>query len=132
MKLTAFLLSIFTFFASFMMPSYEAYVPEMNEDDFVPVLRFAATSDTHINTLGDTGCRRTSAMIRTAYAISDADKDYNNLDAVVFSGDVTDNGLSGSFFAFTAVTDKEIREGTERLAVIAKAHDSYTYQGMAP
>ncbi len=132
MKITSFLLSVFAFLANFMMPSYEASVPEMNEDDFVPVLRFAATSDTHINTLGDTGCKRTSAMIKTAYAISEADKDYKNLDAVVFSGDVTDNGLSGSFFAFTAVTDKEIREGTERLAVIAKNHDSYTYQRKAP
>ncbi len=132
MKITSFLLSMFAFLANFMMPSYESSVPEMNEDDFVPVLRFVATSDTHINTLGDTGCKRTSAMIKTAYAISEADKDYKNLDAVVFSGDVTDNGLSGSFFAFTAVTDMEIREGTERLAVIAKNHDSYTYQRKAP
>ncbi len=132
MKLTSFLLSIFTLLTTFMIPSYEAVVPEMKEDDFVPVFRFVSTSDTHINSLGDTGCKRTAAMIRTAYAISDADKDYKDLDAVVFSGDITDNGLMGSFLAFTAVTDKEIREGTERLAVIAKNHDSYTYQRKAP
>ena len=132
MKLMSVLLGIFTLFANLMLPLYETSVPEMKDDDFVPVLRFVATSDTHINTLGDTGCKRASAMIKTAYAISEADRDYKNLDAVVFSGDVTDNGLLGSFLAFTAVTDKEIREGTERLAVIAKNHDSYTYQRKAP
>lgn len=125
--LTSIILSVFTVVASVMTPSFVAPVPEMPEDDFIPVMRFVATSDTHIETLGDTGCKRTSAMLKTAYAISDADADYKNLDAVVFSGDITDNGYKSSFYAFTAVTDSEIREGTERLAVVSKAHDSYTH-----
>lgn len=105
----------------------EAPVPEIEQDDFVPVMRFVAASDTHIETLGDKGCRRVSAMLKTAYAISDADEDYKKLDAVVFSGDITDNGRKESFEAFATTTDNEIREGTERLAVVAKAHDSYRY-----
>ena len=121
------ILSIFTIIASVMTPSFVAPVPEIPQDDFIPVMRFVATSDTHIETLGDIGCKRASAMIKTAYAISEADADYKNLDAVVFSGDLTDNGYKRSFYAFAAVTDSEIREGTERLAVVAKAHDSYTY-----
>ena len=127
-RIISFLLSIFTHFAAMMTPSFVAPVPEIKQDDFVPVMRFVATSDTHISTLGDTGCKRTAAMIKTAYAISEADEDYQSLDAVVFSGDITDNGRLGSFLAFTAVTDTEIREGTERLAVVAKAHDSYAFQ----
>lgn len=126
-SLISIILSVFTFFASLVTPSFVAPVPEMAQDDFIPVMRFVATSDTHIETLGDTGCKRLSSMIKTAYAISDADEDYKNLDAVVFSGDITDHGFKDSFFAFAAVTDVEIREGTERLAVVAKAHDSYTY-----
>ncbi len=125
-SLISMILSLFTVFAASMTPSYVAPIPEMKQDDFIPVMRFVSTSDTHIETLGDTGCQRTAAMIKTAYAISDADEDYNNLDAVVFSGDITDHGFASSFFAFAAVTDVEIREGTERLAVLAKAHDSYT------
>ena len=121
------ILSVFTYFASLMTPSFTAPVPEMEQDDFVPVMRFVATSDTHIQTLGDTGCKRLSAMMKTAYAISDADADYNALDAVVFSGDITDNGFMESFVAFAAVTDTGIREGTQRLAVVSKAHDSYTF-----
>ena len=125
--LTSVILSIFTFFASLIAPSFTTPVPETEQDDFVPVMRFVATSDTHIVTLGDTGCRRISAMLKTAYALSDADADYKNLDAVVFAGDITDNGYRDSFYAFAAMTDNEIREGTERLAVVSKAHDSYTF-----
>ena len=126
-SVTGFVLSIFVYLASLMTPSFVSPVPEIEQDDFVPVLRFVAASDTHIETLGDTGCKRTSAMIKTAYAISEADADYKNLDAVVFSGDITDNGRRNSFYAFAAVTDNEIREGTERLAVVSKAHDSYAF-----
>lgn len=126
--LVSFILSVYTFFASLMAPSFVAPVPEIPQDDFIPVMRFVATSDTHIETLGDKGCRRASAMLKTAYAISEADEDYKNLDAVVFSGDITDHGFLGSFYSFAAVTDNEIREGTERLAVVAKAHDSYTFR----
>ena len=125
--LTSIILSIFTFLASVVTPSYVAPIPEMAQDDFIPVMRFVATSDTHIETFGDVGCKRTSAMLKTAYAISEADEDYKNLDAVVFSGDITDNGKIGSFYAFAAITDNEIREGTERLAVVSKNHDSYKY-----
>ncbi len=127
LSLTAFILGIFTYFASLITPAFVAPVPEMKQDDFIPVMRFVATSDTHIQTLGDTGCKRTSAMLKTAYAISDSDEDYKKVDAVVFSGDITDNGFADSFMAFAAVTDNEIREGTERLAVVSKAHDSYTF-----
>ena len=125
--LISIILSVFTFFASLISPLFVAPVPEMPQDDFVPVMRFVSTSDTHIKTLGDTGCRRLSAMLKTAYAISEADEDYKNLDAVVFSGDITDSGYRDSFYAFAAITDNEIREGTERLAVVSKAHDSYTF-----
>ncbi len=66
-------------------------------------------------------------MINSAYAYADADKDYKNLDAVVFAGDVTDDGAYTSFASFVATTDSVLREGTERLAVLAKSHDSSMY-----
>lgn len=130
--ITSVSLSIFTFIASLISPFFTAPVPEIKQDDFVPVMRFVATSDLHIQTLGDTGCRRVSAMIKSAYAISEADEDYKNLDAIVFSGDNTDNGYRDSFYAFTAITNNEIRQGTERLAVVSKAHDSYQFHNRTP
>lgn len=127
MAIISFILSIITVLLTAITPGFVAPVPEIADDDFVPVMRFVATSDLHINTLGDTGCERLSKLIKTAYAISDADADYTNLDAAVFAGDITDNGYIDSFAAFTAITDFELREGTERLAVLAKSHDSYTF-----
>ena len=70
------ILSVFTLVASVISPSFVAPVPEMTQDDFIPVMRFVAASDTHIETLGDIGCQRASAMLKTAYAISEADEDY--------------------------------------------------------
>ncbi len=126
-KITALIIALFTFGASFVSSSVEVPVPEIKQDDFVPVMRFVASSDTHIQTLGDTGSQRLSAMIKSAYAVSEADEDYKNLDAVVLSGDITDNGMLGSFLAFDGIIKNEIREDTECLAVVAKSHDSYIY-----
>lgn len=120
------ILCFLTLFTSLFVPFENAPLPETN-DDFVPVMRFIATSDTHIQTLGDKGCKRISRMINSAYAISEADSDYKALDAVVFSGDITDRGTFTAFSAFAATTDKAIKDGTERLAVVAKSHDGGTY-----
>lgn len=127
MSFISIIVSIFTVLATLISPRFTAPVPEASEDDFVPVMRFVATSDTHIKTLGDKGCQRISKLLKTAYALSDADKDYSKLDAVVFSGDITDDGWFDSFAAFTATTNAELREGTERLAIVAKSHDGYMF-----
>lgn len=132
MRFISFVLSIFMCLATSVMAELTVTAPENPDDGFTPVMRFVSTSDTHINTLGDTGCQRMAKMIKSAYMISDSDEDYKNLDAVVFSGDITDNGMFNSFAAFTAITDMELREGTERLGVIAKNHDSYLYSAYAP
>ena len=122
----ALILNFLMLFSALFVPFSSAPTPDA-EDDFVPVLRFVATSDTHIHALGDKGCRRVAAMINSAYSIAEADPDYKELDAVVFSGDITDNGTFTAFSAFAATTDKAIRGDTERLAVVAKAHDGGTY-----
>ncbi len=121
------ILSFLMLLCSFSLPFTNAPVPENPEDGFVPVMRFIATSDTHIQTLGDKGCSRVTKMIKSAYAIAESDADYKGLDAAVFCGDITDNGTFTAFSAFTATTNKVIRDGTERLAVVAKSHDGGTY-----
>lgn len=127
MSFIAILLSIFTILAPFFCSFVQAPVPEIEEDDFSPVLRFVATSDTHVITLGDKPCGRITKMINNAYAIAESDKDYKNVDAFVFSGDITDDGTKFAFASFVATTNTLIRPGTERLGVLAKSHDGYTY-----
>ncbi len=125
------ILSFLMLFTSLFVPFEAAPVPSVTEDDFVPVLRFISTSDTHIQSLGDKGCKRVARMINSAYDIAEADSDYNKLDAVVFSGDITDNGTFTAFSAFAATTDKAIKDGTERLGVVAKSHDGGTYDSQS-
>ncbi|MBR5233760.1 MAG: hypothetical protein IKW03_06090 [Clostridia bacterium] len=117
-------IAVTTFLAPLATP---VATPENNDDDFVPVLRFVATSDSHIITPGDIGSTRVAKMINTTYAYADADADYTALDAVLFSGDITDDGAIISYASFVAATDNVLREGTERLAVVAKSHDCSNY-----
>lgn len=127
MTIYSLILSFLMLFTSIFVPFANAPVPEATEDDFVPVLRFVSTSDTHVIALGDKPCYRIANMIKTAYAVAENDADYKFLDAVTFSGDITDDGTFTAFSAFTATTDKVIKDGTERLAVVAKSHDGNTY-----
>ena len=99
--LCSLILSFLMLFTSLFVPFAKVPVTE-KEDDFVPVLRFVATSDTHIYALGDKGCTRVAKMINSAYEIAEADADYKKLDAVVFSGDITDDGTFTAFSAFAA------------------------------
>ncbi|HZK39274.1 MAG TPA: hypothetical protein VFD23_03870, partial [Clostridia bacterium] len=69
-------------------------------DDFVPVMRFTVASDVHIQVPGDIQCHRMAKMLRTSYAIAQADTHYNKLDGVMFAGDITDNGWRSEFLAF--------------------------------
>ncbi len=121
------IVSFLMLLCSFSLPFTNAPVPENPEDDFVPVMRFVVTSDTHIASLGDKGCSRVTKMIKSAYKIAETDTDYTALDAVVFCGDITDRGTFTAFSAFTATTNKVIKGDTQRLAVVAKAHDGGTY-----
>lgn len=127
MAIYSFLLSIIMVITQFFSFLATPAVPENNDDDFVPVLRFVATSDSHIVTPGDIGSTRAAKMINAAYAYADADSDYTDLDAVLFSGDITDDGAFISFASFVAATDNVLRDGTERLAVVAQSHDCSTY-----
>ena len=128
MSFYSFLLSIVMVITSFLAPLATPLVtPENTDDDFVPVLRFVATSDSHIITPGDIGSTRVAKMINTTYAYADADADYTTLDAVVFSGDITDDGAYTSFASFVAATDNVMRDNTQRLAVVAQSHDCSNY-----
>lgn len=124
------ILSFLMLFASLFVPFAKVETPE-STGDFEPQLRFVATSDTHIYALGDKGCTRIAKMINSAYEIAEKDSSYNRLDAVVFAGDITDDGTFTAFSAFAATTDKAIKGDTQRLAVVSKSHDGNTYDNEA-
>ncbi len=100
--------------------------PKAEKDDFVPVIRFVATSDTHIKTYGDTGCRRIAKLMQSAYQIAEADDDYKRVDAFLFNGDMTNQGKAYQYQAFTAYTKANLKGDTKCLGIVAKSHDSNT------
>lgn len=110
---------------------FSAFIPtpsvdKYNNDNFEPVLRFTAASDTHVSTFGDIRCGRITKALKTAYAIADADDDYNSLDAVIFAGDMTDQGMAWQYESLYATVRSSLREETQLIAILAKSHDGRT------
>ena len=120
-KATAFLLCALLAFAC-ACPAFAADKPS----DFVPVLRFVASSDTHVREDSDVTTERIGKMLDTAYALSDRDRHYKNLDAVLVAGDLTNSGKKGEYDRFDRTFHSALRDGTKLLAVVARNHDGYT------
>lgn len=97
-------------------------------DDFVPVMRFTVASDVHIQVPGDIQCHRMAKMLRTSYAIAQADTHYNKLDGVMFAGDITDNGWRSEFLAFQSIINAGVKDETQPMVIIAKSHDCTMYK----
>ena len=90
-KIIAFFLSMLTFIGTFTASLVNPTAPE-DTGEFEPVVRFLVTSDSHITTMGDIQTTRVEKMIKMGYKIAENDAEYNNLDAVLIAGDVTDQG----------------------------------------
>jgi hypothetical protein len=93
--------------------------------DFVPVIRFVASSDTHIRDDNDTTYNRIGKMMEMAYADAGANSAYDKLDAVLICGDLTNDGTKSEFDKFAKAINESVREGTQFLGVVAKNHDGY-------
>lgn len=102
--------------------------PRTIEDtsDFTPVLRFFVASDSHVMSMGDIEALRMQKAIRTAYTIAENDEEYKSLDAVVFVGDITDDGRKDQFLGFKAAARSCLKDSTQLMAVLAKSHDGNT------
>lgn len=101
--------------------------PEVNAPDadgeFEPVLRFAVTSDIHIEKIGDRNYLRTENFIKqlNEYAATGADG-YSKLDAILIAGDLTNNGTLTEFNAAKDVLDANVQEDT-KLVISMGNHD---------
>lgn len=125
-KLCVIILSMFTSIVTIFSPVPDVGAMPIDADpDFVPVLRFVASSDSHVKKSGDLGCTRIMKMINTGYAAAEADENYKKLDAAIMSGDITNGGLPTAFCAVNASVKKVLKDETDFLAVAAKNHDSY-------
>ncbi len=92
---------------------------------FVPVMRFVASSDTHVRDDSDMTRDRIGKMMALAYAKADADPNYQNVDALLVAGDLTHDGTKTEFEKFQTAINAALRPETAFLAVVAKNHDGY-------
>lgn len=91
-----------------------------------PILRFAVTSDVHIREASNNfeSRERLASFISTAYAYSDAQTDYNKLDAMFFIGDITNGGTKEQQTDFFNYVKAHTRPETVARAVIGN-HEFY-------
>lgn len=121
-KLTAIIVAITTVLMSLTSMFVCGKAPEDNTD-FTPVIRFVACSDSHLKSAAGKGSYRLEKAAKLAYAIAKADDEYNNLDAFLINGDITNDGNIDQFAGFKVVADKYIKSETELLPIIANNHD---------
>ena len=124
MSSLSFLMSLLVALSSLFSGFVATGNPKAVEDDFVPVMRFVTTSDTHVKTYGDKACIRIAKLMKSAYQIAASDKDYNKVDAFTFNGDLTDRGREAQYQAFASYTQANLKGDTKRLCVVARSHDS--------
>lgn len=123
-KLASVFAAVCTFIMGIFAPMNTAKAPA-DSSDFVPTVRFLAVSDSHLSIVGLQRYGRLQKAITFAYSDAEQDENYKKLDAVMVSGDLTDDGRKSQFVSFKSVTDTVIKDGTQLLAVLAKSHDSY-------
>ena len=106
------------------------YAFAVDHGDFVPVLRFALTSDVHTRVRNDGGAVEkatteevahtalmTERLFSSSYNYADGEA-YDKLDAVVLVGDYTDEGTPKQYEAFFGIVNDRIRTGTALLACL--------------
>lgn len=122
--IVSFFVSLTVFFMTVFCPV--SVKPEKSDTEFIPVLRFTVASDSHIKAIGDAQCKKVRKTIRLGYEVAAQDEKYQNLDAAIFAGDLTNDGTAAQFTGFKASVDSVIKDGTKLLAVVAQNHDGYT------
>lgn len=90
--------------------------PPITPEDFTPVLRFAVCSDIHLDGKEDQkNAVRFKEMFNECYKYSANHSKYNNLDAVMVCGDMTEWGREIEYKMYEKVVSENLRDGTTML-----------------
>lgn len=127
-KFIAIGISIATFFLSLFNVLGNGVKAPKDESDFLPVIRFVVASDSHIKTIGDTKSKRIKNVISLGYSDAEQDENYKNLDAVLFAGDLTDNGRVSQFIGYKSAVDISANDPSIVHGILAKSHDGNTLE----
>ncbi len=109
----------------------EKKLAEAVEQDFVPVFRFAITSDVHVKANDRTNADRLAKLFQTAYRYSEGHATYKSLDAVLLAGDNCESGADAEYAELNRVVKENMREGTQFVPIMGNhefsvgGHDGY-------
>lgn len=122
--LTGFFSIVFAFMA---IPFSTGKEPPKAPDDFTPVLRFAVTSDVHLDGDPDQPAAiRLGELFRDSYEYAAGEK-YDKLDAVIVAGDFATNGKDEEYALFNEIVEANIQDGTELICVLGN-HEFINYR----
>lgn len=93
--------------------------------EFVPVLRFVVASDVHITNTTNVNAKRLEKLFDSSFRYASNSKKYKKLDAVVFVGDFTDNGLKSEYNAFDSIVSKATENQKTKVICTMGNHEYY-------
>ena len=100
-----------------------------SDENYTPVVRFAITSDVHLRDNGAyDSLNQLNNYMNTAYAYSESQSDYSNLDGIFFLGDNTNNGFATEQRLFFNTVNSLTKEGTTSRAIMGN-HEYYATRG---
>ena len=94
--------------------------------EFIPVLRFVASSDAHIEGAHSVGYTRLKKAIDFSLNFAKKDERYKKLDVILMAGDFTDHGRPDEFDAFGQIFNYAQEKGTPLLSIVARGHECIT------
>ncbi len=101
--------------------------PPKAPDDFTPVVRFAVTSDIHLDGNPEQPTAlRLAELLKDSYAYAEGEK-YKSLDALVVVGDFATSGSDEEYKLFNSITGENLKDGTELICVLGN-HEFITYR----
>lgn len=107
-------------------PSEEPSAPETDPlDDFVPVFRAIACSDTHVSSTSSTTGNRLAKLFKSVYKYASGHAAYNTVDAMLVAGDLTNSGEPSEFKAWNSIADANIKDETTLMTVMGN-HEYYS------
>jgi len=101
----------------------------VNNDNFVPVLRFMAVSDVHIKDEPSVERERFEKAIKTAYRIARGSETYKKLDAIAVVGDFATSGSLIQMEAAKKIMDENVDKDETELILSIASHEYHTEGG---
>ncbi len=105
------------------VPETESETLPETETVYTPILRFAVASDTHITGTGTTEAQRLRKLFEASFAYADAHALYTGMDAFVFVGDVTNNGIPSDYTALMSILGRATADRETRVILTMGNHE---------